>query len=226
MKSIHLNKLLDFFRSKVFYEVANKEHFLLSMIPFMRGYAQIVNLPDEKNQLTQLMHGYNDIKIDLVKIFNNLFGISCFFIGKFEITAKDISDFEIDKLTIFKNTTSYKLLNKTLKHTFMYLYLRLNVERTLVEIYDIDTKKHDMLTNIIVQAFKGSSQADLYNRVFLTSKKTLLNDFNHFEGNMNIFQPAIDITDSSLNKEKNDIINFLEEIREKHTVHLQNPVLV
>ncbi|MFC6039557.1 AAA family ATPase [Paenisporosarcina macmurdoensis] len=102
---LHLNKLLDFFRSKVFYEIANKEHFLLSMIPFMRGYAQIINLPNEKNQLTQLMHGYNDIKIDLVKIFNSLFVTSCSLIGKFEITAKDISDFEIDNLSVFHTTT-------------------------------------------------------------------------------------------------------------------------
>ena len=36
------------------------------------------------------------------------------------------------------------------------------------------------------------------NRIRLTSKKTLINEFNHFEGNLSIFQPAIDITDQVL----------------------------
>ena len=50
------------------------------------------------------------------------------------------------------------------------------------------------------------------NRVFLTTKKTLLNEFNHFEGNMSIFQPAIDITDNMLEKEKNDILDFVSKL--------------
>ena len=50
-------------------------------------------------------------------------------------------------------------------------------------------------------------------RVFFTSRKTLLNEFNHFEGNMNIFQPAIDISKESLKKEMEAIRNKLEEIR-------------
>lgn len=49
-------------------------------------------------------------------------------------------------------------------------------------------------------------------RVFLISRKTLLNEFNHFEGNMNIFQPAIDITDEALKKEKDKIKSFLNDI--------------
>ena len=50
------------------------------------------------------------------------------------------------------------------------------------------------------------------NRVFLTTKKTLLNEFNHFEGNMSIFQPAIDVTDHILEKEKTDILEFINEL--------------
>ena len=44
-------------------------------------------------------------------------------------------------------------------------------------------------------------------------RKTLLNEFNHFEGNMNIFQPAIDIEDFALQREVNAIyerLAFLE----------------
>ena len=40
------------------------------------------------------------------------------------------------------------------------------------------------------------------------AKKTLLNEFNHFEGNLSIFQPAIDISDQMLQKEKEDIEEF------------------
>jgi hypothetical protein len=41
----------------------------------------------------------------------------------------------------------------------------------------------------------------------------LLNEFNHFEGNMNIFQPAIDISDKALKKESEDIIQFLSQLK-------------
>ena len=40
--------------------------------------------------------------------------------------------------------------------------------------------------------------------------ETLLNEFNHFEGNLNIFQPAIDISDVMLNKEVAEIEDILE----------------
>ena len=49
--------------------------------------------------------------------------------------------------------------------------------------------------------------------MFFTSRKTLLNEFNHFEGNMNIFQPAIDITEAALQKEVADIESKLIQIR-------------
>jgi len=50
-------------------------------------------------------------------------------------------------------------------------------------------------------------------RVKLTSKKTLINEFNHFEGNLSIFQPAIDITDTALAKEKAEILLLVERIK-------------
>jgi hypothetical protein len=49
-------------------------------------------------------------------------------------------------------------------------------------------------------------------RVKLTSKKTLFNEFNHYEEDFNIFQPAIDITESNLNKEKVEILEILHSI--------------
>jgi hypothetical protein len=86
------------------------------------------------------------------------------------------------------------------------------VEKKLVEKFSIDTSKNYMLTDIIMAAFDGKTEDSMKNRVFLTSKKTLLNEFNHFEGNMNIFQPAIDISDSALEKEKESIDSFISKI--------------
>ena len=50
------------------------------------------------------------------------------------------------------------------------------------------------------------------NRIRLTSKKTLINEFNHFEGNLSIFQPAIDITDQVLEIERTDLMAFISTL--------------
>lgn len=47
--------------------------------------------------------------------------------------------------------------------------------------------------------------------------KNLINEFNHFEGNLSIFQPAIDISDETLNKERNAFEEILESINQLET---------
>lgn len=69
-----------------------------------------------------------------------------------------------------------------------------------------------MLNQIIDASFDGKNANNIDKRIFLLSRKTLLNEFNHFEVDMNIFQPAIDITDTALNKEKNEILSFLSTL--------------
>ncbi|MBE4296814.1 hypothetical protein HJ012_03185 [Vibrio parahaemolyticus] len=69
-----------------------------------------------------------------------------------------------------------------------------------------------MLSNIIFASFKGNDSKKIQHRVFFMSKKTLLNEFNHFEMDMNIFQPAIDITDKALNNEREQILKRLKEL--------------
>jgi len=61
------------------------------------------------------------------------------------------------------------------------------------------------------ESFKGND--NIKHRIFFTSRKTLLNEFNHFEGNLNIFQPAIDISDTALEKEKKSIMEYLENLQ-------------
>ena len=88
------------------------------------------------------------------------------------------------------------------------------MEKTLVEKYNIDTENYKQLGEIIYQAFKDNDIDTVRNRVSLTSKKTLINEFNHFEGNLSIFQPAIDITDSALEAERKDIVSFINRIKQ------------
>lgn len=211
---IDLNKLLNIFRAEIFSHIQNKKAFLLSMIPFMRGYAHIVNNKESYEKLTQVMHGYTTGSVDIVEVYKALFGeeSSNYFSEPYVISVQDILDFNIDTTDILDN--SLPLLHKTLKHTFTYLSLRLLVEKTLVEKYSINTDRCQQLGDIIVAAFPNSNDINqIKNRVDLTSKKTLLNEFNHFEGNLSIFQPAIDITDTALGYEKTDVINFVDKIK-------------
>ena len=214
---INLDELLNTFREKIFDHIRNTELFLLSLIPFMRGYSTIINNTTIKEKLTQLMHGYKTNTVDIAKCYINLFGNkgdiipdSCL-VSVNDILAKSIDEQEV------VNKERYPLLNRTLIHSFTYLFLRLLIEKKLVAKYNIDTESRGgakQLGQIISKAFpeNSSNKDDIKNRVFLTTKKTLLNEFNHFEGNMSIFQPAIDITDYMLEKEKSDILTFINDL--------------
>ena len=96
----------------------------------------------------------------------------------------------------------------------------MTVEKTLIDVFKIPTKSNEilMLNEIIQKAFKAKSDDNDFKikrsyRVFFASRKTLLNEFNHFEGNVNIFQPAIDIAESKLEKEIRDIKDRLEKVK-------------
>jgi len=159
------------------------------------------------------MHGYNNNTVNIASIYNDLFETDVIE-NDYNISAMDIISYVVDSAEIILKIDRFPLLNKTLMHTFTYLFLRLSVEKKLVDKYSIDTNEFDMLTSIIIAAFP-SNQNDLStteNRVFFLSRKTLLNEFNHFEMDMNIFQPAIDITNKNLNKEKREILEKLEAL--------------
>ena len=108
----------------------------------------------------------------------------------------------------------YPTLDKTLHHSFTYLVLRLLVEKTLVHKFSINTEETKKLGAIIDKAFPKTDVENRRKRIRLTSKKTLLNEFNHFEGNLSIFQPVSDITHQALAEEKAAIINLLDNINE------------
>ncbi len=209
---IDLEKLLDGFRNDIVRAVVNMDEYLISMISFCRGYAALVGNKDVKDQLTNVMHGYKTEAVDIAQAYISLFGNETGLIpSTFVIRVEDILR-RNSEMTEILDSAEYPLLNKTLKHTMTYLMLRLLVEKTLVEKKNISLIPHMQLGQIIDKAFPGADMSEIRMRVRLTSKKTLINEFNHFNGNLSIFQPAIDITNSSLSKEKNDIINAVESI--------------
>lgn len=217
---INLHHLISLFQNKndeLKNAIHNKRQFLMAMIPFIRGYAHICLDPEDYyGLLSGIMHGYGTGSLDVVPIYNKLFGDV--FDGQEIIGVTDILGIDSRNLDIL-DKTCFPLLADTLEQTLVYYHLRMKVEKELVDIFNLHPNNMTMLNQIIQQAFRCQNTADpKYKkmrefRVFFTSRKTLLNEFNHFEGNMNIFQPAIDITKASLQKEISEIEAKLIEIR-------------
>lgn len=210
---ISLEKLLAAFRESVPRHVVNPELFLISMIPFMRGYANIICNKSLFDSLTQVMHGYKTEKVDIAKAYLELFGDhSKYLPTSYEISVSDILSKTVDGVRLL-DIEKFPLLDRTLRHSFVYLFLRLMVEKNLVEKFGVDTTRYKQLGQIISAAYPSENDVEqIRNRIRLTSKKTLINEFNHFEGNLSIFQPAIDITDQALGKERTDLISFISTL--------------
>lgn len=210
---ISLERLLAAFRGAIFGHIKDVNIFLISMIPFMRGYANITNNVNLTNRLTQVMHGYKSDKVDIAKAYIELFGNKNNIIpDSYEVSVSDILAKTVDGVNIL-DSTQYPLLDKTLRHSFTYLFLRLLVEKKLVEKFSIDTTQYKQLGQIISEAYPNENDIkQIKNRIRLTSKKTLINEFNHFEGNLSIFQPAIDITDHALENERTNVVTFVSNL--------------
>ena len=206
---LDMSKLTNLFREEIQEEIACPKTFLLSIVPFLRGYGNLIG-SETYSDLSKLMHGYETESIDLKDIYYDLFGSNVSFEANHEYCAGDIMSIDINTLKILKDDTKYPLLDRTLKHTVAYLYTRLITEKALIDYKGIEIKdgKFLKLADIIRKAFHDKK--DMKHRVFFTSRKTLLNEFNHFEGNMNIFQPAIDITNKDLLNEVNRIKEYIE----------------
>lgn len=210
---ISLEKLLNAFRNSVPHHVTSPELFLISMIPFMRGYANIICNRSLFEELTQVMHGYKTEKVDIAKAYSDLFGEhpDCL-PNSYKVSVADILSKTVDGIHLL-DTEKFPLLDRTLCHSFVYLFLRLMVEKNLVEKFGIDTARNEQLGQIISAAYPDENDVEqIRNRIRLTSKKTLINEFNHFEGNLSIFQPAIDITNQALGKERTDLITFISTL--------------
>lgn len=216
---LYIPQLLEYIRNEENNNnIQDMRTYLVSLIPFMRGYANLIGDNESKNKLTKCMHGYFEEQINIKEIFNAMFEQNI--TEECIISANDIINIDLNDIeeTII-DMESYPLLNKTLYHSYVYLYLRLNVEKKLVDKYNINTNRFDNLGNIIREAYRemdtdtdDQKKEKIRAKVLLTSKKTLLNEFNHFDGNMSLFQPAIDISDYILEKEKREILEFLNNL--------------
>lgn len=200
--------------------IHDKRLFLMAMIPFLRGYIHIMNDPEDLyGQLSRLMHGFENGSLDIADVYKKTFGYE---VEPTEIiSVSDILNAPVAGLDII-DAEEYPLLADTLIQTVIYYHTRMKVESELVNIFNIPHTEGQvlLLADIIQKAFRpavGATQEQKdkarNNRVFFTSRKTLLNEFNHFEGNMNIFQPAIDITEAALQKEVADIESKLMQLR-------------
>lgn len=222
---INLSDLVKLFQNKegiLERIIRDRKLFLMSVIPFLRGYMHIVrDENDDYGNLSKLMHGYETQELDVAKIYNKAFGYEVKdteIISVNDILNLSTVESELDII----DSTAYPLLADTLKQTLLYYHIRMKVEYELVNIFGIRHAENNILqlTDIIGKAFPitgnmSPEQKDKVrrHRVFFTSRKTLLNEFNHFEGNMNIFQPAIDITKTALQKEIADIEKKLADLR-------------
>ncbi len=207
----NLSELVHLFRKIVFPCIVDQERFLLSMIPFMRGYASITQKKKWYDNLTSLMHGSMTETIDIALAYRRVFNISKPLpFTPMEISVPEILASPLDDQPVL-DCSQYPLLDKTLRHSYTYLYLRLLVEKKLIDTFHI-SGTFDQLGALIDKAFPRNEPQYTKQRVFLTSKKTLINEFNHFEGNLSIFQPAIDISDQALKKEKQEILGFVSEL--------------
>ena len=208
---LEIKNVISFFKSQeINTDLKDKEQFLLSLIPFMRSYSNLLLSDDLYKKLCKLMHGYENDKVDINEIFKKLFDIDLLQ-SQYEINVEDILQIDIKDEII--NKTKYPILNRTLYHNLNYLKLRLLVEHTL---YNTDTNKMDWtkyptLHNIIEKYLKNN--IDLKNK--LLSKKTLLNEFNHFEYDMCLFMPSLDISDNKLKEERDNIISICDDIKNK-----------
>ena len=151
----------------------------------------------------------------IIGFFNTIFAqykIQIILTTHSPILLSDIPNENVLYLSRDKNKT---ICTKKKQKTFganIYNLYKDNFYFDINALKQAENFKGFMTQQIIDKVFPIRNTQKIKDRVFFTSKKTLLNEFNHFEGNMNIFQPAIDITDNALEREKELINQKLEEI--------------
>ena len=193
---INIQHLISLFQNKndeLTNAIHNKRQILMAMIPIISRYAHICLDPEDYyGLLSSIMHGYGTGSLNVVPIYNKLFGDV--FDGQEIIGVTDILGIDSSNLDIL-DKTCFPLLADTLEQTLVYYHLRMKVEKELVDIFNLHPNNMTMLNQIIQQAFKCPNTADQnYEkmrefRVFFTSRKTLLNEFNHFDCYTYIYQP-------------------------------------
>ena len=90
-------------------------------------------------------------------------------------------------------------------------YTMVKDHRTNYEVGNVEAVMDGDLNDFMEKYLKNN--IDLKNK--LLSKKTLLNEFNHFEYDMCLFMPSLDISDNKLKEERDNIISICDDIKNK-----------
>lgn len=222
---INIPKILKKIKDQKFINdyVCENKQFAVSIVPFLRDYINIKvdnTKATEKRyeKLSKLMHGYESRKINLTKTIHEVTGV---IIQESNGTDIVIASGDINSLSIPKKIIkddNYPLLNRTLLYNLTFLQLRILVEKTLYnkDKSCIEIRKKPPLQKVIERYLSNIEDSEILKwRTSLLSKKTLLNEFNHFEGNMSLFLPSLDISNNSLQKETIEIKKICKEIQNR-----------
>jgi hypothetical protein len=69
---LYIPDLINLFREGIEQEIIDEKAFLISVIPFIRGYCLLTNDMTHKEKLTKLMHGYESESEELSEIYNTV----------------------------------------------------------------------------------------------------------------------------------------------------------
>ena len=215
-------------------DILDEEMYLISIVPFVRGVARIHGYDKSFERLSQIMHGTLTKSVNISAAYKWIItrrikketGKSACngYVphGRTMLTSdkviKRIREWRISGCPDILNPGKYGLLNKALKHIASFMYLRMYAEKVLCSKFGIDGS--DMLFgNICSKAmekartmYPSRSEEIMEWKAGLMSKKALVNDFNHFEGSLSIFFPAIDVSDEVLQRESDSIEAILTAI--------------
>ena len=234
---LYIPSLLEMLRTTLCPDDINDERlFLISMVPFIRGIAKMYGYEKSWDRLSQIMHGSFNRRVNVSSAYRKMIlrtyksemypdkpkSIGYIPSRDFQLTADKLMEYVKqwydDGCRDILNPSKYSLLNHTLKHTISYLYLRMHSEKVLCSRFGIDGSRMQF-GEICRKAMKEASA--MYPsavkeieewKAGLLSKKSLVNEFNHYEGSLNIFQPAIDISDETLANEFKSIEEILKDI--------------
>ena len=234
---LYIPSLLEMLRTTLCPDDINDERlFLISMVPFIRGIAKMYGYEKSWDRLSQIMHGSFNRRVNVSSAYRKMIlrtyksemypdkpkSIGYIPSRDFQLTADKLMEYVKqwydDGCRDILNPSKYSLLNHALKHTISYLYLRMHSEKVLCSRFGVDGSKMQF-GEICRKAMKEASA--MYPsavkeieewKAGLLSKKSLVNEFNHYEGSLNIFQPAIDISDETLANEFKSIEEILKDI--------------
>ena len=195
--------------------IKDNEAFLISLIPYIRSWANLTGKSEAYEQCCALMHckHQDTLPVEITPLFNEVFEADL--IGDTAVLPSDLAAKNLETLPeTIVDEDLYPLLNRTLVHNYVFYLLRLKVEHALLSYCpDASLPSRPKLYNYIRACLRDGENGNekRWHRKML-SKKTLLNSFSHYEWNVNVFQPAIDISEKTLTSEIREVLAMVDEI--------------